>query len=157
MVYIFFSIFQNFITLKPANIWSSTYKTKNNAGIVESIQTYKQNDRVSMTNYWRVPAARQNNLQTPFTPPSWISCFARQNDVWQTAILKKLECGFLPHRWAVMRTIVAVTPLSFYIHQIHCFSSTYDKLLLFDVVAVNPSVAERQDAGNKLYLPYGLK
>lgn len=46
---------------------------------------------------------------------------------------KKLECGFLPHRWAVMRTIVAATPLSLYIHRIHCFS-TYDELLLFDVL-----------------------
>lgn len=36
---------------------------------------------------------------------------------------KKLECGFLPHRCAIMRTIAA-TPPSFYIHRIHCFSST---------------------------------
>lgn len=56
-----------------------------------------------------------------------------------------------------MRTIVAATPLSFYIYRIHCFSSTYDKLLLFDVVALNPTELECQDTGNKLYFPYALR
>lgn len=48
---------------------------------------------------------------------------------------KKLESGFLPYRWAVMRTIVWKHPfrftyIAFIVLEVRC---TYEKLLLFDV------------------------